>query len=300
LRPRGQRWAGTRSGIARTTLVVVIVVLIAVGGFTAFFLSERSSPSPVSTSRARTTSASTSSTLTSSTSTQTSGIASTSTTTATSCINSTTSASYAINSTAGLAWLIGNFSSMTLSFGETAGGFTTNGTIAYNVISSSSTTYKLGETVSATAGTNLSSSKTSYTDNYTLWILKNGTVLAIDQGGNNISSSSYDAPVSALEFETIAQGDVSELIQTPYFHASDTGSVTISGLSISYTDYAANSLPESISSCGNPTTTITQFSLRVGNLSGVQHPLIVSANLDETSDNETSTLQLNLTSLSLA
>jgi hypothetical protein len=48
---------------------------------------------------------------------------------------------------------------------------------------------------------------------------------------------------------------------------------------VSVTNYAANSLPETVSYCGNSPTTLTAFSFSVGTPQGSSSPLVTNENI---------------------
>jgi hypothetical protein len=138
---------------------------------------------------------------------------------------------------------------------------------SYMVNYVSASTYKVTIT-EAEAGQNLVA---------TTWILKNGTAIAIDIAGENLTGSEASGMSVGLFSGFILQiqedAQISLYTGQSFFHSTGTSTVTIGSTSVKVTNYAANTLPETISSCGT-NTTLTAYSFAVGTPQGAGAPLV--------------------------
>jgi hypothetical protein len=184
-----------------------------------------------------------------------------------------------------------------MTYNGTSDGQTYNTTASYITVYASSTTYKINMTY---IGNN---------QNLTMpiWILKNGTVLAIDESGQNITGlignqliMSYFAGF-AIESEVAAQ--LSSYTASAYFHSAGTTSVTIGPSTFTVTNYTANSLPETFTPCGGATISLSTYSLSVGTPTGANAPIVTSLQFagSETSGGQTSSISyvIKLTSITV-
>ena len=141
----------------------------------------------------------------------------------------------------------------------------------------SSTTYKI--TLSFTES---SSSSTGVNGSYTIYILKNGTILAAD-----ISFSGQNENLTGSEAQSIGVGIFSGFItqieannnlgaytSSNFFHSAGTSSVTIGSTRMTVTNYVANTLPETVTNCDGTTTSLTAYALSVGTPPGASSPLL--------------------------
>jgi len=146
--------------------------------------------------------------------------------------------------------------------------------MSYTVVSESSTTYKVS---------------ISYTINGkgkagTIWIFKNGTILAGELNGKNYTGSTVNNYVLG-GFETIntlynlamQAGTI-----TPYFHSAGTSTATIGTNSFTVTDYMANTTPETIQVCNGEPLVINAYNVYIGMPSGSSLKMITSANFSVT------------------
>jgi hypothetical protein len=163
-----------------------------------------------------------------------------------------------------------------MNYSTSSNGQTVNATASYTTIYASSTTYKVNMTFIG-SGQNVTS---------TVWILKNGTVLALDQSGDNFSSSVSNALIldyfTGFTVEAEAASQLSLYTSSSFFHSNGTSSVTIGSTAFTVTNYAANSLPETLTPCGGASETLTAYSLSVGKPTGSNVPLVTSMHLAET------------------
>lgn len=145
-------------------------------------------------------------------------------------------------------------------------------TESYVVDYVSSTTYKVTITELA-SGENI---------NYTVWVLKNGTALAIGLTAGGFSENLTGSQAQSLLIGAFAgftlqiQADsyIGAYTGSSYFHSTGTSTVSIGPTQVSVTTYAANTLPETVTSCGVDTT-LTAFSFSVGTPQGSNVPLVV-------------------------
>jgi len=137
----------------------------------------------------------------------------------------------------------------------------------------SSTTYKV--TINLVEGsTNIAE---------TVWLLKDGTAVAIDVAGFNLTGSSAQGAIvgafAGFELQIQADAEINAYTATNFFHSTGTSSVTIGPTTVSVTNYAANSLPETVTYCGSSPNTLTAFSFSVGTPKGSSSPLVTNENI---------------------
>jgi len=170
--------------------------------------------------------------------------------------------------------LFATFKQMSLSLSSSfepsngTGGAALNDTlgVSYSVIYKSATTYKVNVTVS--------SSLSPYPVAFTAWVLTNGTEAAVYVSGQNYTRDSLYADAMVPISNDIAFPDeVNGGALSPYLHETTKGTATFGTTEIDVVNYAANSLPLSVSGCGE-TDTITAYSLQLGSIpSGSQQVL---------------------------
>lgn len=169
-----------------------------------------------------------------------------------------------------------------------------NYTESYNVVYHSSTTYKV-DLVTLTEGVNISS---------TVWILNNGTAIAINEAGFNLTGS-YLTPdtvvglFAAFTLQIQADSYIGLYTSSNYFHATGTSTVMIGPTQVTVTTYQANTLPETVSGCGQ-TATLTAYSFSVGTPKGATVPLVTYEHFAGTSGTETYDYVLEVVSITLA
>jgi hypothetical protein len=159
--------------------------------------------------------------------------------------------------------------------GNGSSGSSTSSTGSFNFSESyttnyaSSTTYK----VTVTEGSGAQNEVT------TVWVLKNGTALAIAITGDpqNITGSEAQEFIvgvfAGFTVQVQADAELTYYTNTGFFHSTGTSTVSIGPTSVKVTNYAANTLPETVDECGQ-TTTLTAFTLSVGTPSGASSPLV--------------------------
>jgi hypothetical protein len=154
----------------------------------------------------------------------------------------------------------------------------------------SSTTYKITLNYAVGAGTQNQTS--------TAWILKNGTVLAVNFAGQNVTGASAQTMVAGLfagfSEEVFASSQLSTYTASQYFHSTGTSSVTIGSNSLTVTNYAANKLPQTITLCSGDVSTLTGFKLSVGTPRGTTFQLVTDFEIAGSSSSNGQSSQFNL------
>jgi len=166
---------------------------------------------------------------------------------------------------------------MTLTFSSTSAGKTSNSTATFNVIYRSATTIKVNNTFGS--GTT--------TERITVWILKNGTALAANIAGQNFTGSTANSFITGAFggfYEEIGVGQQQSFYSgaSQYFHSTGTSSVSIGSNTVSVTNYALNSLSETVNSCGT-LSNYTAFTLAIGTPSGTNFPIATNLHFAGTS-----------------
>ncbi len=171
-------------------------------------------------------------------------------------------------------------------------------TESYMTVYQSSTTYKVSVSDSV-EGENLV---------YTVWVLNNGQVLAVNAEGFNITGSeAQETAIGVFVGFTLqiqADSSIAQYTNTGYFKSEGTSTVDIGTTPVKVTTWEANSLPETINACNGVTTTLTAFSFEVGTPQGASAALVVYEHFagSEVSDGQTTTYDsvLQVTSITLA
>ncbi|MGD0636689.1 MAG: hypothetical protein ABSA72_01445, partial [Nitrososphaerales archaeon] len=162
----------------------------------------------------------------------------------------------------------------------------------------SSTTYKV--TINFVEGSNNVA--------YTVWLLKDGTAVAINVSGFNLTGSSAQETLigafAGFELQLQADAEINAYTTTSFFHSTGTSTVSVGPTMVSVTNYAANSLPETITSCTGSPTTLTAFSFSVGTPQGTNAPLVTNENISgsDVTNGQTTTFNyvLQVTSITIA
>jgi hypothetical protein len=159
---------------------------------------------------------------------------------------------------------------MQLKYNLTSGVTRSNLTESYTRIYASATTYKVSTVTSANGQT---------TPAETAWILKNGTVLAISVAGQNLTGTLAQQMIisvfAGFSAEVQAGSQLSTYTANQYFHSTGTSSVTVGSSTFTVTNYAANTLPQTITDCLTGTTTnLTAYKLSVGTPTGTSYKVV--------------------------
>ena len=147
-------------------------------------------------------------------------------------------------------------------------------TFSYSVVSVTSTTYKVSGNYVATKS-----------HQFTAWLLKNGTALAVNfgQGNDTGAKAASDVQTYFGEF-ALVQGFLQEQsLYSNLFRSSGTSTVTIGSQTFTVTNYVAVTLPESIQLCNGETDTLTAYNLSEGTPSGSTLELPTYTNIAGTS-----------------
>jgi hypothetical protein len=197
-----------------------------------------------------------------------------------------TSTSTSSTSTFNVVPLVSTFSGMQLRYNLTSGTQQSNLTESYTRVYASATTYKV--TVTSSIGSQVTPPETA-------WILKNGTVLAINVAGQNLTGPTAQTMIVGLfagfSAEVQAGSQLSTYTASQYFHTTGTSSVTIGSSTFAVTNYAANTLPQTITSCPpGTTTTLTNYKLSVGTPNGTSYKVVTYMQIagSSTSNGQTS------------
>jgi hypothetical protein len=168
--------------------------------------------------------------------------------------------------------LLSAFSALKLEYNITSGTTSLNFTEAYSTVYASPTTYKIDLEYVA-SGANFNS---------TAWILRNGTALAVDQEGYNLTGSASQSIVDGLlagfSAEIQLGSELSQFTSSQSFHSNGNSTVTLGTNTFTVTNYVANTLPQTVTACGI-TTTLTGYSLSVGEPQGSSFELVTYAQL---------------------
>jgi hypothetical protein len=182
--------------------------------------------------------------------------------------------------------LLTAYSSMTVQLNGTSSSSTSTASGGANITESyvtdyvSSTTYKITLSFSES-----SASSSGVSGSYTLWVLKNGTVTAaaISIGGNsqNLTGSEANEIVvgvfAGFITDVAANANLGAYTSSSYFHSTGSSSVTIGTTTMTVTNYAAITLPVTITNCDGSTTNLTAYALSVGTPPGAKGPLVTYA-----------------------
>lgn len=189
--------------------------------------------------------------------------------------------------------LLSSYSSMAVNYTDVSSSGTSYLIESYNTVYTSASTYKV----------NITYSTSGETGSTLAWILKNGTIVAADVSGYNVTGSEAQDFAVGIFAGFIEQIEVdSQLSQntvSTYFHSTGTSTVTIGNVSMQVTTWAANTLPETTNVCG-VTSTITAFSLEVGTPPGASSPLVVYEHIAGSSDGSNYDVTITITSFTLA
>jgi hypothetical protein len=164
--------------------------------------------------------------------------------------------------------LLSAFSALKLEYNVTSGSQAESFTESYSTVYASATTFKI----------DLSFQSNAQNMNSTAYILRNGTAIAINEAGENLTGSITQEMVVGLfagfsaEIEAAAQ--LPTYTAPQYFHTTGTSSVTLGTNTFTVTNYVANTLPQTITPCNGAPSTLTSFSLSVGVPSGSSTKLV--------------------------
>jgi hypothetical protein len=118
---------------------------------------------------------------------------------------------------------------------------------------------------------------------FTAWVRTNGTAIAVDFSGQNMTGSQandfYKALMLAFSGEIGITNELTSGALSPYLHQTTKGTATFGPTTMNVVNYAANSLPFTASGCGE-NQTITAYSLQTGSVPSSSQPLLTFLNMD--------------------
>jgi len=146
-------------------------------------------------------------------------------------------------------------------------------------------------------------------ESITAWVMSNGTVLAVESSGQNITGSSASdyLLVSASPFILLGEynsSPASSDLPFSQLHAAGLENVTLGDVNMIVTDYQANSLPLVYSDCLGDTYTLSTFLLQQGTVPGTSFTLLTYLDMQGTMQQDSSASQsygilLQVTSITL-
>jgi len=159
-------------------------------------------------------------------------------------------------------------------------------TLSYSVVYVTSTTYKVDLTYTTTKS-----------HQYTAWLLKNGTALAVYNGKANDTEAQAASDVQNYfgEFASVNGFVQEQSIYSNLFRPNGNSSVTISGQTFTVTNYVANTLPETIQLCNGETDVLTAYNLSEGTPSGSTFELPTYVNVEGTATTNGTTTPVSFT-----
>jgi hypothetical protein len=135
-------------------------------------------------------------------------------------------------------------------------------------VSVNSTTYQV----------NIAYNSPGKTGTTTVWLLKDGTVVALDLAGHHFTGAAagtyFQTYFGLWETELEYEQQITTSTSFSFFHTTGTSTVTVGPSTFTVTNYTANSLPETIPLCNGESDTLTTGSFSVGTPSGSSYPLI--------------------------
>jgi hypothetical protein len=160
---------------------------------------------------------------------------------------------------------------------------------SYSVVYASSTAYKVN-IITIEAGQSIAE---------TVWVLNNGTALAVRLSGENFTGPQAQELIVSIfaGFSLQVQADSQIVLYTApnYFHSAGKSTVSVGPTQVTTTNYVANTLPETLTGCGT-TTTLTAYTFSVGTPKGASSPLVTYEHLEgsNTVNGQTSTFDYML------
>jgi hypothetical protein len=116
----------------------------------------------------------------------------------------------------------------------------------------------------------------------TTWILTNGSVLAANFAGQNLTGSSASGIVYGYMFPFVLElqfnKELGAFTSAVGVHQVGTGTVTINQTTLAVTNYGASSLPLTFNYCGS-NFTLNEFALQTGTVQGTSVTLITQFHL---------------------
>jgi hypothetical protein len=171
-------------------------------------------------------------------------------------------------------------------------------TSSYTTVYASATTFKVSIVSS------------DYPSAFTMWLLRNGTIVGINYAGSNYTGAAavqyyqgsrlFEAWGTMLVFGQQLTTDY--VADTAYFHSTGTSSVTLGTNTFTLTNYAANSLPETVPVCGGASTTLNTASMSIGMPNGANYEFPIDFDISGSvrAGTTTFTITSQITSITVA
>lgn len=274
-------------GISTVVAVVVVIIIIAAAAGAIYFVAvpgsktSSSSTTPItassssshstssqssSSAAASTTKQSSSSTLSSVQSSTPSSTQSSQSTSSTRSLSTFTfsSCSYTTavsNTNKSLVSLYRNFSQMAVEYNLSSSNIIM--TSSYTAVSVNATTFKV------VVHTNITMGSLKMPEDGTFWVRTDGTVIAAQASVMGFAENStqsialYQGMMTPFATELTYGAQAGFYTSSNYFKQTGTGTASFGLTTMSVTNYAANSLPETISECGT-SMTLNAYSLQLG------------------------------------
>ena len=142
----------------------------------------------------------------------------------------------------------------------------------------------------------------------TLWLLKNGTILGINYAGSNYTGAAAIQYYQGSHLFTawgseqaFGQLLITEYVSaSAYFQTTGTSTETLGPSTVSVTNYAANSLPETFPTCNGVMDTLTTASMSVGTPSGSNYPFATYVDVAGSGSTTTFVIVSQITSITVA
>ncbi len=134
----------------------------------------------------------------------------------------------------------------------------------------------------------------------TAYFAMNGTIIQVVTNGQTLSGyMAFTALAAFIPFfiEATFAGYQTLYTGSSFVSVQNHTTVQLGPSSVSVTNYKANNLPFSISNCGY-TSTVTKFSLQIGQVNGVNYALLTFADFEGTSQGTSYAFTLQITSVS--
>jgi hypothetical protein len=197
--------------------------------------------------------------------------------------------------------MLSAYSSIGGTFQITLNGASYSFTSSFTTVYASATTFKVSIVSS------------DYASATTMWLLKNGTLVGINYAGSNYTGAAaiqyYQGSrlFTAWGTETVFGQQLTTvyIYASAYFHSTGTSPVTLGANTFTLTNYAANSLPETIPTCNGASVTLSTASMSIGSPNGANYPFpfdvdIVASSTGGTAGNVTFTIASQITLITVA
>ena len=188
--------------------------------------------------------------------------------------------------------LFGNFSSMSINVAilSATPSASLNENASYSVVYANATVFKL----------KLVLNRTGESGSGTAWVLRNGTAVAFEYSngvnetgglGRAIFQSYYEPP---FLYETLFSRYLSQFTASDHFSPVNTTTAEIGPSEVAVTNFRANALPESVSTCVAGDLTLRGFAFQTGGIEGSPFTLVTFLRVNGTSTFRGTSSNLNM------